>query len=181
MSRRLLISGLFIYIVLLVSIEASSDFQSSLDKFLKVLNDFVAGVRRKWKSIISGGRSTGTDVEEQLLTLTNKARSLGRFCGGTYYPAVPSLVWHLGLGQASNSYAREMSTTKIFRHDSNIGGLCASEGENIAHGYKTPESVLEDWLRSPSHCANLMSPQYDSFGGGQAGTYWVQKFGNGCP
>jgi uncharacterized protein YkwD len=180
MSRRPLLSVLFIYFVLLVSIDASGDFQSSLDEFLKALNEFVASMKRKWKSIISGGRSNGTDVEEQLLTLTNEARSSGRFCGGAYYPAVPSLVWNSALGQASNSYARKMSNTNIFRHDPNMGGLCISEGENIAHGYQTPESVFDGWLRSPSHCANLMSPQYHSFGGGQAGTYWVQKFGSGC-
>ena len=57
-------------------------------------------------------------------------------------------------------------------------------GENIAAGQTTPETVVEGWLKSPQHCANLMAPQFREMGvafavnnASEAGIYWVQLFG----
>ena len=57
-------------------------------------------------------------------------------------------------------------------------------GENIAAGQTTPESVVDGWLKSPHHCANVMAPQFREMGiayyvnrASQAGIYWVQLFG----
>jgi len=122
----------------------------------------------------------GTSIGKRLLELTNQARSSGRQCGNTYYPAARPLVWNSALGQAANSYAHHMHNTNNFRHDPNLGGLCMAEGENIAHGQQSPESVVNNWIRSPNHCANLMKGRFNSFGGAKAGIYWVQRFGSGC-
>jgi uncharacterized protein YkwD len=113
--------------------------------------------------------------------LTNQARSSARFCGGTRYPAAGPLAWNAALSRASNAYAGVMARTNNFRHDPNIGRVCSrAEAENIGHGYQSPEAAVTAWIRSPSHCANLMNGQYDSFGGGKVGTYWVQKLGRSC-
>ncbi len=57
-------------------------------------------------------------------------------------------------------------------------------GENLARGQTTPEQVVNDWMNSPSHRANIMNPnfrycsisigtsQYD----GRMYTYWSQQF-----
>ena len=59
-----------------------------------------------------------------------------------------------------------------------------SVGENIAAGQTTPESVVDGWLKSPQHCANVMAPQFREMGiayyvnrTSKAGIYWVQLFG----
>ena len=56
-------------------------------------------------------------------------------------------------------------------------------GENIASGQSTPEQVVEEWIGSSHHCANLMSADFTEMGVGFAanstsagGIYWAQVF-----
>lgn len=55
-----------------------------------------------------------------------------------------------------------------------------SIAENIAYGYSTPESVVQAWMSSEGHKANILSSEYDGIGVGcyeKDGTfYWVQYF-----
>ena len=65
-------------------------------------------------------------------------------------------------------------------------------GENLAWGTGdegTPRQTLSNWLRSPEHRANLLTPQFRdlgvgylpdrSFQGLQGATLWSQEFGTG--
>jgi uncharacterized protein YkwD len=57
-------------------------------------------------------------------------------------------------------------------------------GENIAYGYSTPADVMNAWLNSPGHKANIENPSYTSSGVGVAANaqgvyYWTQDFGQG--
>ena len=57
-------------------------------------------------------------------------------------------------------------------------------GENIAYGYSTPADVMNAWLNSAGHKANIENPSFTSIGIGVAanaqGTYyWTQDFGQG--
>jgi uncharacterized protein YkwD len=59
-----------------------------------------------------------------------------------------------------------------------------SVGENIAAGQMTAEAAMQGWIKSPSHCANLMQPGYTEMGlafavnpQSESGVYWVQVFG----
>ncbi len=54
-------------------------------------------------------------------------------------------------------------------------------GENIAFGQKTPEEVVNAWMTSPGHKANIMSKNFSEIGVGchiaENGTiYWTQLF-----
>ncbi len=56
-------------------------------------------------------------------------------------------------------------------------------GENIAAGFTTPGAVVNGWLGSPGHRANIENPRFTSTGVGVAvdanGTYyWTQNFGD---
>ncbi len=56
-----------------------------------------------------------------------------------------------------------------------------SIGENIAKNYTSPESVVQAWLKSPSHKANMMNENYTNIGvscvsNAEGLTYWVQLF-----
>ena len=60
------------------------------------------------------------------------------------------------------------------------GAEYRSAGENIAYGYSTAEEAVREWMRSPSHKANILNPSYDRLGAacyrdGKT-TYWVQIF-----
>jgi uncharacterized protein YkwD len=55
-------------------------------------------------------------------------------------------------------------------------------GENLASGQAEADEVVADWLASPAHCENLLSPNYQWVGVGQAtspevGSIWVVEFG----
>ncbi len=66
-----------------------------------------------------------------------------------------TILWHLGIDYA---YA----------------------GENIAMGQKTPEIVMNDWMNSSGHRANILNENYDCIGVGYTMVdgypYWVQLF-----
>ena len=68
-------------------------------------------------------------------------------------------------------------------------GVSGSWGENIAAGYPTPASVVNGWLNSPGHRANIENASYTAIGAGAASSasgqvYWAQTFsssGGGTP
>lgn len=57
-----------------------------------------------------------------------------------------------------------------------------SYGENIAFGYTTAVSVMQAWMNSPGHRANILNPAFTQIGVGIATSaagylYWTQEFG----
>lgn len=51
-----------------------------------------------------------------------------------------------------------------------------SAGENIARGYKTPAAVVEGWMNSSGHRANILSRSFTHIGVGYDNGYWTQMF-----
>lgn len=54
-------------------------------------------------------------------------------------------------------------------------------GENIAWGYVSPEKVMEAWMNSAGHRANILDPDYKKIGVGynknlSGKSYWTQLF-----
>jgi len=51
-------------------------------------------------------------------------------------------------------------------------------GENIAHGYTTPQAVVNAWMNSSGHRANILNSSYTQIGVGYVaqGNYWTQMF-----
>lgn len=56
--------------------------------------------------------------------------------------------------------------------------------ENISAGQMQPEDAVAGWIKSPTHCANLMNPVYTEMGvafavnaRSEMGVYWTQAFG----
>lgn len=132
---------------------------------------------------------------QQLLQLLNKARSQARQCGGQAYAAAPPLSWNAVLGGAAEAHSRDMANNNYFDHKDRAGqtpgdraelaGYSAREiGENIAAGQAAAPRVLDGWLASPGHCANLMNPRFREMGAAyavdpksDAGIYWTAMFG----
>jgi uncharacterized protein YkwD len=84
-----------------------------------------------------------------------------------------------------------MAANDYFDHTSQDGrsptdraaeqGYEGGVGENIAAGYPDADAVMEGWMNSEGHRANILNCDYDVIGIGVAdrdGTlYWVQNFG----
>ena len=51
-------------------------------------------------------------------------------------------------------------------------------GENIAYGQRTPQAVVNAWMNSPGHRANILNAAYTQIGVGYVsnGNYWTQMF-----
>ena len=102
----------------------------------------------------------------------------------------------LKTGKAGNNAAqlRAVEIEKSFSHNRPDGSSCftvadefninsSAFGENIAAGHKTPEKVVEEWMKSPGHRKNILSPSYTHIGVGyyeksnsQYTYYWTQFF-----
>lgn len=70
------------------------------------------------------------------------------------------------------------SPFEMMRH---FGIQYQSAGENIAAGQKTAKEVMNSWMNSSGHRANILNADYAEIGigyieGGSYGTYWVQLF-----
>lgn len=53
-----------------------------------------------------------------------------------------------------------------------------STGENIAYGQRTPQEVMNAWMNSSGHRANILNASYTQIGVGYVadGRYWTQMF-----
>ncbi len=131
-------------------------------------------------------------ADKEMLTLINNARAVGRNCGNTAYPAVAAISWNCLLENAAQTHSQSMADNNYFDHTGNDGSSPGDRitaagyswrayGENIAAGQPDAESVMQDWLESAGHCANIMRSGFEEVGvgvaqGGSYGIYWTQDF-----
>lgn len=96
------------------------------------------------------------------------------------------------LNRAAQKKSEDMRDKNYFDHQSPTYGspfdLMRSEGinyttagENIAAGQQSAEAVMESWMNSSGHRANILNAKYKYLGvglalGGRYGTYWTQEF-----
>lgn len=104
--------------------------------------------------------------ENKLLTLTNNLRIAH---------GIPTLSPVVPLHVSSDNKASEMSDLHYFSHTSPNGyGLAhflsdagyryETAGENLAMGFSSAEEIFAGWVKSPTHYANLIDPDYTQFG-----------------
>ena len=63
----------------------------------------------------------------------------------------------------------------------NFGISYKSAGENIARGQRTPQAVVDGWMNSSGHRANILNKAYTKIGVGYVadGDYWIGHMING--
>ena len=135
--------------------------------------------------------------ELEVLELVNQARATGGDCGSQgSFPASGALALEGSLMCAARVHSKDMADNNYFDHDNLQGngpgwrmgqaGYAGNGwGENIAAGYGDPQAVVDGWLDSDGHCANMLNPSFSKIGIGYAfqsssdyGNYWTQTFGN---
>ncbi len=111
---------------------------------------------------------------------------------------IPPLKRNADLDYAGRYHSKDMMDENYFDHNSYDGGtqVCSWStrinafytgwsylGENIAAGYSTPEAVVQAWMNSSGHRANILNSNYReigvgyTYGGGDYYRYWTQDFG----
>lgn len=118
--------------------------------------------------------------EMQVLNLCNAERAK--------YGLAP-LTWDAA-NLAPGAAIRAQEITVVFSHTRPDGSRCFTAirnpgwvGENIAAGQETPEEVVNAWMNSPGHRANILNVRATKLGvgyvyvpGDMYGHYWVQMF-----
>ncbi len=121
--------------------------------------------------------------EKRVLELVNEQR---RAYG------LSDLVWDKALSDVARMHSEDMAANGFFDHTNlkgespfdrmnNYGISYRAAAENIAAGQQTPESVVESWMNSSGHRANILGSSYTRMGvgiakGGSYGIYWTQCF-----
>lgn len=133
-------------------------------------------------------------VAREVLRLVNAARATPRKCGSRRFAAAPALKAAPLLDRAALKHAKDMVRHSLFEHQGSDGSTPAQRvsaagyrwrtvAENIAAGARDAKTVVQGWIDSPGHCANLMGAQYTEMGiayavdaRSEAGIYWAQVF-----
>jgi uncharacterized protein YkwD len=132
-------------------------------------------------------------ISNDVLYLVNEARSKPRRCGKSSFSAAPPLTLSAVLTRAALVHAQDMAAHDHFEHEGTDGSSPSERitragykwmtaAENIALGPTTAQQVMDGWLNSPGHCANIMSPRSTEMGLAYAVTrngsdiYWAQDF-----
>jgi uncharacterized protein YkwD len=109
--------------------------------------------------------------------------------------AMQRLSWESRLATSAAEQARDLAVQDRLSHTDSrnrglglrlrsVGYAAAGAGENLAAGQSDIADTLQAWLASPSHCANLMQPEYSDVGlacvqrrGSRYERFWVAHFG----
>lgn len=122
----------------------------------------------------------GVAYEEAVVKLVNAERAK---------EGLPALKVDWELARVAKYKSQDMKDKNYFSHTSptygspftmiqNYGIQYRSAGENIAKGQKTPEQVVNAWMNSSGHRANILNKNYTHIGVGfvEDGYYWTQMF-----
>lgn len=98
---------------------------------------------------------------------------------------LPAMSTTTQLQQAADIRAKEMN--QLVSHDRPDGSSCFTvldevgveytvAGENIASGVDSAEAVMQAWMQSEGHRANILNGDFTQIGVGNDGVHWVQIF-----
>ncbi|HZJ27554.1 MAG TPA: CAP domain-containing protein [Acidimicrobiia bacterium] len=150
----------------------------------RTLVSFLAVAALTLAGCVSVSRAAPPSVQTSVVNLVNAHRA------NVGLPPVYQCGTLNGAAQGQSNYQASIAT---MTHDGG-GGLGARAnnagyrgwnnlGENVAYGYPGVTEVVDAWLASPGHRANLLSTNFTHLGIGLAyhgsTPYWTQDFGRG--
>ncbi|MDM5153924.1 CAP domain-containing protein [Bacillus sp. DX1.1] len=121
-----------------------------------------------------------SEFEQRVVELTNAERTK---------QGLPALKVDAELSKVARIKSEDMQKNNYFDHNSptygspfdmmkKFGISYKSAGENIAQGQRTPEEVVQAWMNSEGHRANILNSGFTHIGVGyvESGNYWTQQF-----
>ena len=118
--------------------------------------------------------------ENEVIRLVNEQRAQN---------GLPALKANWELSRVARYKSQDMVDNHYFSHTSptygtpfqmlrSFGLSYRTAGENIAYGQKTPQAVVNAWMNSSGHRANILNASYTQIGVGYVadGHYWTQLF-----
>ena len=124
--------------------------------------------------------STVTDYEQEVIRLVNIERAK---------KGLKPLTYDWELSRVARYKSQDMKDNRYFSHTSPVYGSpfqmmksfgisYRTAGENIAKGQATPQAVVNAWMNSSGHRANILNASFTKIGVGYVsdGKYWTQMF-----
>lgn len=121
-----------------------------------------------------------SQAQARVIELTNAQRRQN---------GLPELKADTQLNSVAQRKSVDMMQNNYFSHTSptygspfdmmrDFGVTYNTAGENIAQGQKTPEQVVDSWMKSPGHRQNILNPKFTHIGVGYepSGHHWTQMF-----
>lgn len=121
-----------------------------------------------------------TSEIQQVVNLTNQERAKA---------GLKALQIDTKLTQSAQAKSQDMKNKNYFSHTSltygspfdqmkSMGITYKSAAENIAMGQRNAAEVVDAWMKSPGHKANIMNGSFTHIGVGlsDSGYYWTQQF-----
>lgn len=124
--------------------------------------------------------TSASEFEKQVVELTNAERTKAGLAPLQIDNAVMASAHAKSADMAKNNYFSHTSPTygSPFDQMKAAGISYRSAGENIAQGQQTPEQVVQAWMNSEGHRANILNSSFTHIGVGYVadGNYWTQQF-----
>lgn len=128
------------------------------------------------------GATRAVSVVQQVLDLVNRERG---------QVGLSPLRLHSQLNTAAQAHANDMAKHNFMSHTGSDGSSPFDRikrygynyrraAENVAAGYSSAQDVMQGWMKSSGHRANILNPHYRDIGIGYARgnkLYWTQNFG----
>jgi len=121
-----------------------------------------------------------SSFESEVVRLVNEVRAK---------KGLKPLTENWELSRVARYKSRDMVDNRYFSHTSPTYGSpfqmikafglsFRTAGENIAYGQRSPEAVVNAWMNSSGHRANILNASYTQIGVGYVsnGHYWTQMF-----
>ena len=118
--------------------------------------------------------------EQEVVRLVNEQRA---------QHGLQPLTENWELSRVARYKSQDMVDNRYFSHTSPTYGspfqmirafglTFRTAGENIAYGQRTPQAVVNAWMNSSGHRANILNASYTQIGVGYVagGNYWTQMF-----
>lgn len=121
-----------------------------------------------------------TAYEREVIRLVNEHRRANGLADLSYDWELSRVARIKSQDMRDNGYFAHNSPTygSPFNMMKSFGIKYRSAAENIARGYATPKAVVDGWMNSSGHRANILNPSFTHIGVGYAsdGNYWTQMF-----
>ncbi|CAI5729780.1 unnamed protein product [Peronospora destructor] len=129
--------------------------------------------------------SSPYDWHVEMLDLVNQQRAAN---------GVRPLCMNKKLQTAAQVHSTDMATHNCMNHKGwdgsqpqdrvkTAGYVATTTGENVASGQQSVRAVMDSWMKSPKHRANILCPNFTMFGCGydtttkpQFSSFWTQVF-----
>ncbi len=124
--------------------------------------------------------SSVLEYEKEVVRLVNEQRAKYGLKALTYDWELSRVARYKSQDMRDNNYFSHTSPVygSPFQMMKSFGISYRSAGENIAKGQTTPKAVVNAWMNSSGHRANILNSSFTHIGVGyvSSGRYWTQMF-----